>query len=380
MTVRRVPLATTTLLSACLIVSACARDEPYVVGVVMGGEGTHGASLAAADVNARGGIGGHRLELRMLTEAYGPRASVALAAAESLVSDDRVLAVVGHANSSASLAASQIYDARHVVQIAPTSSTPLYSQAGPYSFRLVASDEHQGDFLAAQVLAIQPAPRVAVLYVNDDYGRALRDVVVGQLGAAQLAPVYDGAFSEDTAIRDDVQIVAALARPRPQLLLWLGRSARFRRMAPLLRRALPTLSVVASDGFGAAGLATDPGHVFDGVRYVQIVDFAHPTQRIAALQSRFAADGWPALEDQAVLSYDAVLLLAAAMAEAGPRREAIRDWLAEVGLTRPPFVGASGPISFDANGDREPSYHLVEVGVPAPAGAGTPPTVPPGGG
>lgn len=366
MTVRRVLLGASTLLSACVITSACARDEPYVVGVVLGGEGVHGASLAAADVNARGGIGGHRLELRSIPDAYSSRASVALAAADSLASDARVLAVVGHANSSASLAASQIYDARHIVQIAPTSSTPLYSQAGPYSFRLVASDEHQGEFLAARVLATGPAPRVAVLYVNDDYGRALRDVVVERLAAARVTPLYDGAFSEDTAAHDDVQIVAALARARPRLLLWLGRSSRFRRMSPSLHRAVPQLSVIASDGFGAAGLGDDPDHAFDGVRYVQLVDFIHPTPGLAELQSRFAARGWHDLDDQAVLSYDAVLLLAAAIEQGGAKREAIRDWLAEVGRARPPFAGASGPISFDENGDREPSYHLVEVGASAP--------------
>ena len=140
------------------------------------------------EINARGGINGHPLELRSVGGAGSFKASVALHTATILATDPAVLAVIGHTNSSASLAASQVYNGRHVVQLAPTSTAPLYSDAGPYSFRLAGSDEHQGVFLANHVLALPGRPRTAVVFVNDDYGRPLHDIIVSRLRAGTLLP------------------------------------------------------------------------------------------------------------------------------------------------------------------------------------------------
>src|SRR5205807_47995 len=139
------------------------------------------------DINDAGGVRGRPLELRLMLGQVSTAAQMALTAAESLASDPKVLAVVGHTNSSASLAAAHVYNEHHVVQIAPTTTTPLYSEAGDYSFRMVASDVYQGRFLANLVLAI-PGQRVAVLYVNDDYGRALHAATMDRLSASGVAP------------------------------------------------------------------------------------------------------------------------------------------------------------------------------------------------
>src|SRR5437899_8013351 len=50
-------------------------------------------------------------------------------------------------------------------------------------------------------------------------------------------------------------------------------------------------------------------------------------------------------------AYDAVHLLARAIAEAGAGRQAIRDYLAKVGRGKPPFEGVTGTVAFDTNGD-----------------------------
>jgi branched-chain amino acid transport system substrate-binding protein len=341
---------------ACALAAACDRGEPYIIGVVLGGDGARGAGLAAQDVNAHGGVNGHRVQLVLMSGASSVSARVALAAAESLTSNDRVLAVVGHTNSAASLAASQIYNARHVVQIAPTSTTPLYSNAGPYSFRMVASDVHQGVFLANEVIAHGGA-RVAVLYVNDDYGRGLREVLVERLRAIGVKPVYDAPFGEDD--RHEVgEIIESVVRARPQVLVWVGRAHRFRDVSVALRRELPTMSVLASDGFGGPELSHDTEHLFDGVRYVRLVDYTRHDSAMRAFRNRFIERVFPELTDQAVLSYDAVTLLAEAMRHVGPNREAIRDWLSKVGHGSPPFEGLTGPIAFPTGGDRAPGYFM----------------------
>ncbi len=46
------------------------------------------------------------------------------------------------------------------------------------------------------------------------------------------------------------------------------------------------------------------------------------------------------------LQYDAYMLLAAAIREAGPSRVAVRKWLESLGRSREPWQGVTGPIAF----------------------------------
>ncbi|MEO8622705.1 MAG: branched-chain amino acid ABC transporter substrate-binding protein [bacterium] len=349
------------LLALLTLVVACREPTPYHIGIVLNPDGARGAAVAIETINAHGGIHGHRLELVDLGGGASTRAKLALETADSLASDSRVLAVVGHTNSSASIAASQVYNARHVVQIAPTSTSPLYGQAGPYSFRLVASDDFQGVFLADQALNRAQRPRVAVVYVNDDYGRPLRRVVAARLQSAGLAPVFDAPYAEDDAYSNQGELVMALAQTRPDLLLWIGRATDYGDIVPSLKRALPRLEIIASDGFGSSELTTDSLHRFDGVRYVRLVDLARNDSSLRQLQARYVRDGFGELSDQAVLSYDAVTLLAEAIRNAGPKREAIRAWLADMVTSERSVMGLSGPIVFASSSSRAPQYFLERV-------------------
>jgi branched-chain amino acid transport system substrate-binding protein len=350
------------LLTGVVLSSGCGSPQPIRIGIVLDGDGERGATLAASDVNAAGGIRGRPLELRILRGLSSTSAKVALTAADSLANDPTILGVVGHTNSSASLAAAQVYNEHRLVQIAPTTTAPLFSEAGPYSFRLVASDSHQGTFLANIVLADSARPRTALAYVNDDYGRALHESFVRSLSAHGVTPVYEGPYSEADRFVDIEDIAHAITRSRPSLLVWLGRAPELRRLLPALRARLPNLRVLASDGFSGPGVRFDSSGAIVGVRYVRFVDIGNPTPAERALRERFDRI-WKGEEytDQYLMAYQAVRLLAEAIRVEGDNREAIQRFLSQLGTKRPPFAGISGPIAFDANGDPSPSYHLAEV-------------------
>lgn len=349
-------MVTSTAAALVLLSTGCREPADHRVGVVLGDEGVRGATLAVEDLRA---AGGPAIRLLALTGMFGTSASVALQGAESLAVDTRVLAVVGHTNSSSSLSASQVYNARRVVQIAPTSTSPLYSQAGPYSFRLVGSDFHQARFLAQQLSAAE-SKRVAIVYTNDDYGRSLRRLMVEELARRGVVAVYEGVYAESES--DGQDLVRALAHARPTVLVWLGRDPFYSRIRDGLRAVLPALPVLASDGFGGVSGGPDASRL-DEVRYIRLVNVDTASVAMKALQARYSAGGGVGpLTDQVVLSYDAVMLLGTAIREAGADREAIRAWLNRLGRSRPAFVGMTGPIAFSDDGDRESSYVLVAAG------------------
>lgn len=345
-------------LFALSLVVACRDTRPYVVGVVLASEGEQGARLALEHVNASGGVRGRALEARNFSGAYNSGARVALQVAESLSKDPRVVAVIGHTNSSASLAAAQVYNEQHVAQIAPTTTAPLYSQAGPYSFRLVASDEHQARFLADQVMAKADA-RIAIVYVNDDYGRALHMMLDAALAQRAVRPVYEGSYVEDDTANGAAELIGSIAAAHPTILVWLGRASEFKRIASRLRAAVPHAEVIASDGFGGSAVESDSGGLFDGVHYVRLVDVDRADTALQRVRGEYEKLGRGELSDQAALAYDAVLLVAQAIREVGPDRERIRDWLARLGTDHPAYPGITGPLSFQRLGDRAPSYVLV---------------------
>ncbi|HTP09730.1 MAG TPA: ABC transporter substrate-binding protein [Anaerolineae bacterium] len=101
-----------------LFLAACtASTQPVVkIGLVapfegryrpIGYEAIYAARLAIREINARGGINGHRIELVALDDRGEPEQ--AITAARQLVLDPQVVAVIGHLRPDSSDAAMKIY-------------------------------------------------------------------------------------------------------------------------------------------------------------------------------------------------------------------------------------------------------------------------------
>src|SRR5436189_5879994 len=106
------------VLAALLSLAACSRGglgsthRPIVLGIAgpfsqpRGVSMRHAAELAVKEVNARGGIRGRELALRVLDDSGRPE--VAIRIAQQLAQDPAVVGVIGHLTSSASLAAGRV--------------------------------------------------------------------------------------------------------------------------------------------------------------------------------------------------------------------------------------------------------------------------------
>ena len=142
------------------------------------------AELAAEEINATGGINGRPIELVARDDYADPDSAVFIA---NDLYESGVTAVVGHLFSGPTLAAAPVYNGGPdpVVAISPSSSSPEVSSAGDYTFRICPSDLAHGAALAHWVRQRLGSRRGAVLYLNDQYGRGIRQTFVARVHPAR---------------------------------------------------------------------------------------------------------------------------------------------------------------------------------------------------
>ncbi|MCY6380655.1 ABC transporter substrate-binding protein [Hoeflea prorocentri] len=128
------------------------------------------ANLAVKHVNDQGGLLGGKA-----VAVYGDTTGTsqgAVDAAQKLVNIENVPIIMGSLMSGTTIAAAEaaIIPAG-VTQISPTATSPAMTdlQDNGLVFRIVPSDNYQGEILAKMVLE-EGIDKVAVTYVNNDYG------------------------------------------------------------------------------------------------------------------------------------------------------------------------------------------------------------------
>jgi branched-chain amino acid transport system substrate-binding protein len=105
-----------------------------------------GVAQAQTKINRNGGINGRLVEVKIANDDNDPE--IAKQIAREFVKDQEVMAVIGHNDSNASLAAAPIYEQGKLVMITPTSSAESVSEIGNYIFRATPSSRALAESLA----------------------------------------------------------------------------------------------------------------------------------------------------------------------------------------------------------------------------------------
>lgn len=357
------------LAAAGIAASGCGqRNEPVAIGAGLNGPFIDAVRLALAETSDPLPM----LDTVFVAEATS-RAAPALEIADRFRLVPGMVAVVAHSNSASSLATAPVYNEAGIVQIAPTSTAPRYSDAGPFSFRLVPPDDVQGEVLARAIDSLfVPPRRVAILYVNDDYGRGIRSALLRHLDAERFPVVHDQPHADEEfrvagAARDAhiASMMRSVAAAAPDLIVWLGRAQTLSHHLPEIRRVLGAIPILGSDALSSWRTHDRQLGYWDGVRHTDFLD-PNGTAELRAFRERFRTQYGHEAGTGDVLSYDAARLILTAVASGARSGDAVRDWLASLGRTRPAFAGLSGPIAFDAEGDVERPHVLLTIASPAP--------------
>ncbi len=307
----------------------------------------NGTQLAVDDINAGGlTIGGKKVKLELVAEDDEANPTKAATVAQKLV-DSKVVAVVGHFNSGASIPASKIYSDAGIPQISPSSTNPKYTQQGfKTTFRVVANDDQQGPVGAKFALEKLKPKTIAVIDDSTAYGQGLADTfeAAAKAGGAKIV-AREHTTDKDT---DFKAILTKIKGRKPELVFFGGIDPQagpmVKQMSELGIKAkfmggdgmqTPNFIKLATDKYAEGAMASMPGLPKD--------QMPGGSKFLEKFKAKFNAD----VELFAPMGYDAVFVFVEAMKRANSTDPA--KFLAEVGKTN--YQGVIGPIAFDEKGD-----------------------------
>jgi branched-chain amino acid transport system substrate-binding protein len=178
-------------------------------GASFGQSSVEGAQLAVEELNNAGGLLGGR-KIRLLVEDDQSKPDEASNAVTKLITQDKVIAVLGEVASRRSLAAGPVCQKYHTPMISPASTNERVTAIGDYIFRVCFIDPFQGEVLAKFAYNDLKARKVAVLKdVQQDYSVGLTDAIqktFKTLGGQVLDPVsYSSGDADFKAILTQVR-------------------------------------------------------------------------------------------------------------------------------------------------------------------------------
>src|SRR6266571_4681592 len=133
----------------------------------------NGADLAAADINAAGGVQGKKIKLEIGDDACDPKQARAVG---EKFANMKVPFVAGHYCSSSSIPASEAYAEGGVLQITPASTNPAFTDRGQWNtFRVCGRDDQQGAVAGAYMAKTYKGKNIAILHDKSTYGKGLAD-------------------------------------------------------------------------------------------------------------------------------------------------------------------------------------------------------------
>ena len=163
--------------------AARADDGPIMIGVSgpltgqyaqYGVQWKRGFDLALDHIAP---IGGRKLQYDFEDSQSDPRQAVGIA--QKFVSDPAIVVEVGDFSSAASMAASPIYQRAKLVQFGFTNSHPDFTKGGDYMWSNSPSQADDMPVLADYAIKTLGLKRLAVLYINSDWGRTSEGIFVG---------------------------------------------------------------------------------------------------------------------------------------------------------------------------------------------------------
>lgn len=367
----------TLMLLISMAASACGGGaaETVKVGVVaeltgdipaVGASCKNAAEMAVKEVNDAGGleIGGKKYPVELFIEDNAGKADQSASAAQKLITQQNVVAIIGPNASRYAIPASEIAESSKVMLISPWSTNPKTTldaktdQPKKYVFRACFIDPFQGRVVAKFALDNLKTKKAAVLYdVASEYNKGIAEFFKqtyeengGEVVAFETYTTGDKDFSAQlTKIKEAGPEVIFAPNYYSEVPLQVQQAHRLGITVPFL----------GSDSWGSAELIDLCGKDCEGYYFSTHYAPDAATPQATKFIGDYKAKYGQVPDDVAALTYDAFGLFFQAIKTAGKiDRQAVRDAMAVI----PKFEGVTGTMQFqEGSGDPIKSAVILQI-------------------
>jgi branched-chain amino acid transport system substrate-binding protein len=303
---------------------------------------TKGAEQAIKDINAKGGLNGEKIVLRIEDDACDPKQAVAVA--NKLVGAN-VDGVIGHFCSSSSIPASEVYSEAGVLMISPASTNPTLTDRGLKTvFRTSGRDDQQAIVAAAQIIKRKLGTKIAIIHDKSTYGKGIADgVKVGLNKGGVSEVVYDSITQGD---KDFSALISKLKSENVDLVYFGGYFAEGALLVRQAREQGLKAIFMGGDGIADKEFASIAGPAADGFLMTFYPD-PRDNPGAAAIVKEFRDANFEP-ESYTLYTYAALQVYAQAVARAKSKEGAKVAAALHSGTN---FDSVLGKVAFDAKGD-----------------------------
>lgn len=129
----------------------------------------YGMMLRVDEINEQGGVHGRKLRLIVEDSAYDPKKAVL--AAQKLVNQDRIFAMVGHIGTAQNMAAMPVQFEKHVINWFPVAAArEMYEPFHRLKYSFAATYYDQMRTVVPRLAREKNARKVCTLYQDDEFG------------------------------------------------------------------------------------------------------------------------------------------------------------------------------------------------------------------
>jgi branched-chain amino acid transport system substrate-binding protein len=361
-----------------LAVAACGDDAgsgggsgetgPIKIGAILGISGRfafvgepqkQALELAQQRINADGGIAGRQVEFVIYDDEVDETKSVPLA--NRLISEDKVVAIIGPSITVPALAIQPIVERAKVPNMTLTSKAIWEGKDGSYVFHTTPREEVEVKSILSFVQDVLKVTKVGVIYDRQPYG-------TGNLAfIKQFAPEYglqivaeEGIENNDT--NADAQVQRVRGAGAETVVVWVGDPAASS-VAKAINQAGWQVPVIGSSAIAGPRFAELAGPAGEGVYSNSTYDTAAPPANQKAFLDEFQAKFSSPPTQFAAFAYDSAYALKGAIEAAGGKTdgESIRQGLIDM----PALEGVVATYDFaddNHNGiPNGPLFYIVQV-------------------
>jgi branched-chain amino acid transport system substrate-binding protein len=358
-------------LSAATLAGAQGK-EPLKIGALLavtGGASFLGApeartlEMLVEDMNARGGIDGHKIQLFLKDTGGDPAKAVSFA--KQLMEEEKVFAIIGPATSGETLAIKPIVEEGKTLLLSCAAAEVIVNPVAPHVFKVAPKDAHAAEMIFRRMKKMG-VKRIGLLSSNTGFGKAGKDQVEKLAPAAGIeiavSEVYDKAATDLTA-----EVTKLKAAGVQAILNWSIEPAQ----AIVIKNARQvgmTVPIFQSHGFANIQYAKAAGAAAEGVMFpasrIVVADTLpekHPQKAVVtaykkAYEARYKED----VSTFGGHAFDALMLLGGAVRQAGLDPEKARAALEGT----KGFVGTAGVFNLspaDHNGLALEAFEMLTV-------------------